>query len=52
MDRPTEVAAWLKNGRKYSIPPRIEDLSEYRLSWQCWWYRLQPKWQQLPNGAR
>jgi len=51
MDRPTEVAAWLKNGWKYSIPSRIEDLSEYRLSWQCWWYGLQPKWQQLPNGA-
>ena len=42
---------WLKNGRKYSIPPRIEDLSQYRLSWQSWWYRLQPEWRQLPDGA-
>lgn len=42
---------WLKNGRKYSIPPRIEDLSRYRLSWQSWWYRLQPEWRQLPDGA-
>ena len=42
---------WLKNGRKYSIPPRIEDLSQYRSSWQSWWYRLQPEWRQLPDGA-
>lgn len=51
MNRPSEIALWQKNGQKYAILPKIEDLSQYRLSWQSWWWSLQPKWQQLSDGT-
>ena len=50
-NRPSEIALWQKNGRKYAILPKIEDLSQYRPSWQSWWWSLQPKWRQLSDGT-
>ena len=50
-NRPSEVALWQKNGRKYAILPKIDDLSLYRLLWQSWWWSLQPKWRQLSDGT-
>ena len=50
-NRPSEIAQWQKNGRKYAILPKIEDLSQYRPSWQSWWWSLQPEWRQLSEGT-
>jgi len=42
---------WLKNGRKYSILPKIKDIGQYKLSWQSWWQVLQPEWRKLQGSA-
>lgn len=50
-NRPCEVAAWLKNGRKYTITPKISDPDKYKASWQNWWQGLQPQWRLLNDGT-
>jgi hypothetical protein len=32
--KPEEVRVWLKNGRKYSVPPKIVNVTEYGQSWR------------------
>jgi hypothetical protein len=42
---------WLKNGRKYSMSPKVTDLLDYATSWQTWWRGLQPEWRRLADGT-
>jgi hypothetical protein len=42
---------WLKNGRKYYSPPKIENIDEFSKSWWVWWRALQPKWRIMTDGS-
>lgn len=46
VNRPEVVHIWLKNGRKYTAPPKITNVVEYNQSWWKWWKMLQPEWWQ------
>ncbi|TDL14510.1 hypothetical protein BD410DRAFT_695413, partial [Rickenella mellea] len=41
-ERPEEVSAWLKRGRKLSSIPEFNDITEFAAQWRKWWTRLQP----------
>lgn len=41
-NRPNEVAAWLKCGRKLDTIPKISDVSVFANQWRQWWIVLQP----------
>ncbi|KAF9470116.1 hypothetical protein BDN70DRAFT_767263, partial [Pholiota conissans] len=45
-ERPAELSKWMTPAasRKYSQPPRIEDIAEFGGRWRHWWNGMQPKW--------
>ncbi|KAF9470709.1 hypothetical protein BDN70DRAFT_768248, partial [Pholiota conissans] len=59
--RPTEVAAWMKNARKFNRLPKIAKASDFIITWRQWWVAMQPDcrkgddaWpllRDLPDGA-
>ncbi|TDL14824.1 hypothetical protein BD410DRAFT_693441, partial [Rickenella mellea] len=49
-NRPNEVAAWLKNGRKLDVIPAIRDVSVFANQWREWWIVLQPP-ERVPSTA-
>ena len=44
--RPSEVAIWLKSGRRTQANqmPAINDPDEYGDRWNAWWWSMQPSW--------
>jgi hypothetical protein len=46
--RPSEVAIWLKNGRRTQSNqmPAINDPKEYGDRWNAWWWSMQPNWRE------
>ena len=44
MNRPDQVAWWLKRGRKANVTPVIDNPSAFAIAWQQWWKAMQPDW--------
>ena len=44
--RPSEVAIWLKNGRRTQANqmPVISNPEDYGDRWNAWWWSMQPSW--------
>jgi hypothetical protein len=57
--RPSEVATWLKGGRRpdAALMPALEDYHSFGKLWNKWWIGMQPSWREnatshdVPPGA-
>ncbi|KAF8145913.1 hypothetical protein K438DRAFT_1781538 [Mycena galopus ATCC 62051] len=47
--KPEEIGVWIKNGRKWAVPPKLRrlgkvgDTGSYANGWWLWWRSLQPE---------
>ncbi|TFK80100.1 hypothetical protein K466DRAFT_504480, partial [Polyporus arcularius HHB13444] len=49
--RPEEVAYWIRRGRKYEKPPKVNSIPTFVNAFRKWWMRLQPSTRRAPESA-
>ena len=44
VDCPAQLTLWVRDGRGWSSPPVVKDISKFQGVWWAWWIALQPSW--------